>query len=202
MDEHTHSDQCYANADADVETSAVWENTLPDDSELTGIWSEDLLLVAKSQLGYHESTQNYKVSDGERKGYTRYGAWYGIPYGDWCAMYVSFCLHYAGIPTKDVPADASCPAWVDELSKRGMYHDDPGAYEPKAGDLIFFYHGSAKKDADHVGIVTEVKDDCVYTIEGNSGDCVAERSYPVSDSSIAGYMELPENSDLTGKAEE
>ena len=26
-------------------------------------------------------------------GYTRYGDWYGVPYGDWCAMFASFCIH-------------------------------------------------------------------------------------------------------------
>jgi hypothetical protein len=31
------------------------------------------------------------------KGITRYGQWYGDAYGDWCAMFVSFCMNNAGI---------------------------------------------------------------------------------------------------------
>ena len=71
---------------ADVEDASYWETTIPDLSDCE-TWAEKLLAVAGSQLGYHESILNFIVdSDGEHKGYTRYGEWYGNPYGDWCAM--------------------------------------------------------------------------------------------------------------------
>jgi hypothetical protein len=64
-----------------LETYINWEATLPVDR--TGIYAEDLLAVAQSQLGYTESTKNYMVDEsGTAKGYTRYGEWYGSPYGD------------------------------------------------------------------------------------------------------------------------
>lgn len=87
LDEHTHELACTSDKTADLETAEIWRTTLPREDELSGILAEDLLIVAKSQLGYPESDRNFEVTeDGMRKGYTRYGQWYGIPYGDWCAI--------------------------------------------------------------------------------------------------------------------
>ena len=76
--------------------------------------------MAKSQIGYTQSGRNYEVDDaGGKHGYTRYGAWYGYPYSEWCAMFASFCLHYAGVAQADVPYAAGC-AYRDvcEIGKR------------------------------------------------------------------------------------
>ena len=90
--EHTHSLSCYADAQADLESASVWEQTIPQ--TLSGQWRADVVAVAESQLGYAASTRNYIVDEaGGMHGYTRYGAWYGSPYGEWCAMFASFCLH-------------------------------------------------------------------------------------------------------------
>ena len=108
-EEHVHEELCFSDAN-DKETREQWEATMPL-MELDGIWAEDLLAVAESQLGVGESEKNFILENGARKGYTRFGDWYGIPYGDWCAMYVSYCLHYAGIPTSAVPRD-SLTGWA------------------------------------------------------------------------------------------
>ena len=39
----------------------------------------------------------------------------------------------------------------------------------------------------HVGIVESVVDGNIYTVEGNSGDKVARRSYPIGYGQIVGY---------------
>ena len=191
-EEHEHTLSCYSNTNADLETTAVWEKTLPD--KLSGVWADDVLEVAKSQLGYKESTANYQVEeDGTtKKGYTRYGAWYGVPYGDWCAMFVSFCINYADIPESDVPLDCSCRNWVDTLAEQGMYHEVTSDYQPEPGDIIFF---SVKKNgvSDHVGLVAEVTENKIKTIEGNSNDQVEYNTYGITDGRILGYGELPEN---------
>ena len=82
LEEHTHSLACYADPTADVETAEIWEQTFGDVT-LTGDWRLDALAIARSQLGYAESTKNYAVAeDGQTPmGYTRYGAWKGDPYG-------------------------------------------------------------------------------------------------------------------------
>ena len=165
--EHEHILQCYSDKTADIETEKDWEKNLPE--ELTGIWSEDLLAVAKTQLGYHESTANYQVvKDDETKGYTRYGDWYGDKYGDWCAMFVSFCLYYADIPESAIGYEANCQKWVEELQEKEVVQNmqqvteklyqyrAADTYIPKQGDLIFF-EVSEEDRANHIGIVTEVR---------------------------------------------
>lgn len=64
--------------EADVETAADWEAMFKD-IELSGIWADDLLAIAESQIGYKESTANFILDDDDVKhGYTRYGAFVTI----------------------------------------------------------------------------------------------------------------------------
>lgn len=70
-----------------------------------------------------------------------------------------------------------------------LFFKDGGAWiargqTPEPGDVIFFYRGG---EINHQGIVGHTDGGSIYTIEGNSGDKVAERCYSVSDGSIAGY---------------
>ena len=108
LEEHEHSLACFSNPKADVENASVWERSIPQN--LGDNWAENVVAVANSQLGYRESAANYTVLDDgvTMKGYTRYGEWYGDPYGDWCAMFASFCLHYAGVPQTAVPYASGC----------------------------------------------------------------------------------------------
>ena len=55
-----------------------------------------LVSVAESQIGYKTLSN----------GTTKYGTWYGIPKGAWCAMFVSWCANQAGISTSIVPKHA------------------------------------------------------------------------------------------------
>ena len=115
-EEHVHKLGCYSNPEADVESPDIWLRSISK-AELTGNWRNDVIAIAESQLGYMESSQNYVVTNnGEsKKGYTRYGAWYGDPYGDWCAMFVSFCLNYADVPIELFPQESDCALWVNYL---------------------------------------------------------------------------------------
>lgn len=185
---HEHTLSCFSNPQADVETAEDWTKTFAH-VELTGNWGEDVLAIAKSQLGYNESTKNYIVEeDGETmKGYTRYGAWYGVPYGDWCAMYASFCYRYAAV--EGVPLHCNCPAWINELTNLGLFHGEED-YIPNPGELIFF-DWNADGSSDHVGIVVETDGDTLKTIEGNSGDTVGYHTYNLTDHTIQGYGALP-----------
>ncbi len=222
-EEHQHTLSCFSNPEADIETAADWEKTFAD-VELTGVYADDLLAIAKTQLGYAESADNYQVvpdaggnETTKTKGYTRYGAWYGMPYEDWCAMFVSFCLHYAEIPQAAFPRDASCPNWIRTLSdpeKGYELYRDAADYSPCPGDLVFF-DTDEDGEADHVGIVSGLtpeytgteesyEDDADYslagfkTIEGNSSDRVQENEYELTDKAILGYGALPENPEKAG----
>ena len=188
-EEHQHTLLCYSNPEADLETADIWERTLP--AALSGNWADDLIAVAESQLGYHESTNNYILDEGGYiHGYTRYGAWYGSPYGDWCAMFASFCLHYAGIPESAFPYEAGCTRWVELLTQAGLY--TTGA--PERGALAFF-DKNADGLADHVGIVTAVSDDGFQTIEGNLGKAVVSQTHSYADGEVLGYGLLPNASE-------
>lgn len=196
-EEHSHTLGCYSNPEADKEQMEDWVHSMTG-VERTGRWHTDLVAVAESQIGYQESDQNYMVSEAElKKGYTRYGDWYGSPYEDWCAMFVSFCLNYAGIPEEAFPREASCPGWVKKLQSEtcGLYRE-PQAYTPKAGDLIFF-DWDGDLSADHVGVIaellaaTETESASIRTIEGNSDNCVQEKVYEMNEAAILGFGELP-----------
>ena len=83
-EEHIHEILCYADETADVETQLDWQEMFY--RYQTGDLPSDLIRVAKSQIGYTESERNFIIDRyGDRHGYTRYGAWYGIPYSDWSA---------------------------------------------------------------------------------------------------------------------
>ena len=177
---HTHSLSCYADAQADLESASVWEQTIPQ--TLSGQWRADVVAVAESQLGYAASTRNYIVDEaGGMHGYTRYGAWYGSPYGEWCAMFASFCLHYAGVPEDSIPAQAGCIRWVEQLQALGRYAA-AGAAAPQPGDLVFFDTGSDGY-ADHAALVVEVSADgaLLTTIEGNVGGCVVRKQHALDE---------------------
>lgn len=191
LTEHTHSQQCYSDPTADVETAADWERTFAD-VPLSGNPTEDVVLIAKSQLGYEESRRNYQVQDDgiTKNGYTRYGAWYGAHYEEWSAMFVGFCLHYGGV--EDFPFQAECDQWLQELTKQGLFRTR-GEYTPKAGDVVF-YDDDSDGTADRVGIVAEVdtEQNTLKTIEENADHVVKYASCTLTDRDLLGYGEVPE----------
>ena len=172
LPEHTHTLACYSDPTADKENAGYWESTLP--AEKTGVWAWDLVAAAQSQLGYAESEKNYEVQpDGVTTlGYTRYGDWYGIPYGDWCAMFVSFCLNYAGVPRESMPIESSVPRWAQMLAEQGQLYSCSDR-DPRPGDLMFL-DGDGDEAPEHMGIVEEFGEDLVV-IEGNTSSNVVER---------------------------
>lgn len=190
---HVHTLACGSNPDADVENSAVWERTFAD-VLLTGDWRQDIISIAKTQVGYSESTNNYQVGeDGNTKqGYTRYGAWFGNPYGDWCAMFCSFCLSYANVDRNVVPIASGCEYWVDLLNEAGIYHPAASGYTANPGDLVFFDNDQDNLP-DHVGFIYELTEDGFYTIEGNKYDKVVTESYSWSEDTIFGFGEIPQS---------
>lgn len=199
-EEHEHTLQCFSNPDADVETQEDWEKSFADIS-LTGKPNDDIVAIAKSQIGYQESSQNYHVTeDGQQKGYTRYGAWYGDTYGDWDAMFVAFCLNYTGI--QDYPADADCSVWAQQIQTESYdYFRTKDAYQPQSGDLIFF-DTDEDGTADHMGIVDSIdsENDKMQTIEGDVSDRVEYNTYSSDDATILGYGIIPADAEEDSNA--
>ena len=187
LEEHTHSLACYADPTADVETAEIWEQTFGD-VPLTGDWRLDALAIARSQLGYAESTRNYAVAeDGQTlMGYTRYGAWQGTPYDEWNAPFLAFCLHYAEV--EDVPPAGDWGGWATAWPEAFR---TPKDYTPAAGDLVLFDR-DGDGTADRVAIVAEVTEGGFTAIEGNAEHAVGQRAYETADSGILGYVVLPQ----------
>lgn len=194
LEEHTHSLACYADPAADVETAEIWEQTFGDVT-LTGDWRLDALAIARSQLGYAESTKNYALAeDGQTlMGYTRYGAWQGDPYGHWNAMFVAFCLHYGG--AENIPMDKDCGSWPGALADGFL---PAQSHQAAPGDLVFFDR-DGDGTADRVAIVAEVTageegaPSGFTAIEGDVEHAVQQCSYAVEDPTILGYYgSLPE----------
>lgn len=190
--EHLHTEQCRSDISADTETAVDWELTLPE--KMTDDIRENLAAVAESQLGYTESTNNFIIADDgvTRKGYTRYGEWYGNPYGDWNALFAYFCLYYAGITENELPYGSGCWAWTEELKKAELF-SSPEDITVSAGDLVFLDTDSDEKP-DRVGIVSGVKDEktgITFTaIEGDLGDAVDRAEYSLADEMLAGFVSM------------
>ena len=137
----------------------------------TGIGNQAIVQVAASQEG---------------KGGTTYWRWYGFGGRvEWCACFVSWCADQSGyIQSGVIPKFSLCSDGVKWFESKGRFRD--GSYTPVAGDIIFFDWGN-NGTIDHVGIVESVSGGTVNTIEGNSGDKVARRSYRIGSSNIYGY---------------
>ena len=186
-EEHTHSLACYADPGADVETAELWEQTFAGVT-LTGNWRQDTLAIAETQLDYAESTKNYVVAeDGKTvKGYTRYGAWCGEPYGDWNVMFLTFCLHYAGV--EGVPSDRDCGGWVTSWADA---FEPAQSHTPAVGDLVLFDR-DGDGTADRAGLVAQITDSGFAAMEGDAEDAVRLLTYGEDDPGILGYINLPE----------
>ena len=70
--------------------------------------------------------------------------------------------------------------------QRNKFKSRSGGYTPKVGDTVFFWNTSAGR-VGHTGIVTEVTDSMVTTIEGNASDGVHSRIYNRTNIYIHGY---------------
>lgn len=136
--EHHHTVECLADTQADVETAEEWQAAA--NVALNGNWAEDLLTVAKSQLDYQQSDKNFKLDVEDQqvlRGYSRYGAWYGNPYGAWDVMFLSYCLHFAGVPQTVVPQRAGVMALHSDLRSSQWLTDADGS-TARPGDIVIY----------------------------------------------------------------
>ena len=191
--EHIHTASCYSNDKADIETEEDWKNSFGNIEEGAST-AEKVVMIAKSQIGYTESTANYQLGeDGERRGITRYGQWYGNPYGDWSAMFVNFCMSYAG--ADGLPANAGAETMRLAWEAEGLYIPKD-EFSPMAGDILFLAKGNDGTAANALAIIESVSDTEIIVIEGDVDRSVAEVMYPIDSSEILGYGIIPETSEF------
>ncbi|MFI7125611.1 CHAP domain-containing protein [Nonomuraea sp. NPDC050153] len=136
--------------------------------------------LLESQLGYAEKAGAY----------TKFGEWYGknvefdadYSSAPWCDMYLSWAAHKLGYED-----------WMGQFAwtvSHAEWFKEQGAWghKPKPGAFVFYdWSGSNSIDnIDHVGIVTRVEGDKIFTIEGNIDGGVAKRKERDT-SKVVGY---------------
>ena len=140
LPEHQHTVACLSDTSADLETPEEWQAANAE-AVISGNWAEDLVSVAKTQLGYEQSEKNFEIdpADGVTlRYYSRYGQSYGNPYGEWDVMFLSYCLKYAGIPQSAIPQEASVLALRSSMSDMEWLLDGEDGSSADVGDIIIY----------------------------------------------------------------
>ncbi len=165
--------------------------------------SETFVKLALSQL-----------SDPEAVNGKKYWSWMGFNGRiEWCATFVSWVIEhteYNGVKLSTIINHKSTCVYTfanyfyENAGFQFIYNDNnskfkgkngEGTYTPKEGDLIFFdwdgdWSGTMPTGfgpLDHIGIVQRVEGDKIITIEGNSSNMVAERTYNLNSNSVAAF---------------
>ena len=161
---------------------------------------EKVLNLARDEIGYKEKITNSQLDDKTANAgggnFTKYGRdldnvtdfYNGKKNGfAWCDQFVDW-LFYKSFgaatamkmlyqPTRS--AGAGCLYSAQYYKAAGAWYTTP-----QPGDQIFFYSSGS---INHTGIVEQVNATQVITIEGNTADQVARRTYALANSLIAGY---------------
>jgi len=107
----------------------------------------------------------------------------GSGVGPWCAYFTSWAAREAGVPVGEQGQGFGAVAAVDGWAKR-TGRSLPAGSVPQPGDLIVW-------GGRHIGIVESVgADGSIHTIEGNSSDSVARRTYGRDGGGATGYVRL------------
>lgn len=179
-------------------TGIYYDKLLEAKSKLTGDHRYDVIMIALSQIGYHEGNSDADMDGwnlGGSENFVEYNRLFckleGIWGYAWCAAFVSWCQFQAGIPAEIDCSEISCPRMINEILKpQGLYKTRESGYTPIIGDLIYFKNATSNAVSTHVGLVIGVRDGYVYTVEGNGGERVARHKYAIDDSYIVGYGAL------------
>ena len=140
---------------------------------------------ANKQIGTLEGPNNWnKYADSADM--TKLYGW-NVQNQPWCDVFVdagfiinfgfevgsAMTYQYAGC------SGAACQASADYYKKANAWYN-----KPQLGDQVFFLSGGS---IGHTGIVVNVSNSGITTVEGNSSDMVARRSYTLGSPQIAGY---------------
>lgn len=195
LPEHHHTVACLSDTSADVETPEEWQAANAD-AVITGEWNEDLLSVAKTQLGYEQSEKNFEIdpADGVTlRYYSRYGQSYGNAYGEWDVMFLAYCLKYAEIPQSAIPQEASVLALRSSMSGMDwLLEEDGSAAQP--GDIVIYNKYVTRTVAvDSSADSAEPDLDDLFSV-----DAEFENSAELEDSGVSALDAAPSADDSTG----
>ena len=157
--------------------------------------------IARAEIGYPEKDNSAALDDFGAVGhgnYTKYardldripGFYNTKKQGAmWCDIWYDWVLVEAFGPEVAMQllcqpagsAGAGCSFSMSYYQQHGQFH----LTDPQPGDQIFFTYRPG--EISHTGIVEKVDGETVTTIEGNTSDMVARRTYQLGDSRIAGF---------------
>lgn len=195
LPEHHHTVSCLSDTSADLETPEEWQAANAD-AVITGEWNEDLLSVAKTQLGYEQSEKNFEIdpADGVTlRYYSRYGQSYGNAYGEWDVMFLAYCLKYAEIPQSAIPQEASVLALRSSMSGMDwLLEEDGSAAQP--GDIVIYNKYVTRTVAvDSSADSADPDLDDLFSV-----DAEFENSAELEDSGVSALDAAPSADDSTG----
>ena len=139
---------------------------------------QKIIDIAKSEIGTSENPLGSSN--------VKYNTWYyghavsGANY-PWCAVFISWCANQAGISTNIIPKTASVSNLQSFFINQGLYKNK--GYTPNPGDIMI----QKSNGASHTGIVIESNGATFSTIEGNTSNKVAKRSYSLNDNRLSGF---------------
>ena len=160
--------------------------------------AKELLKIAAAEIGYFEKETNAQLNDpAENAGdgnFTKYardlaaaGYYQASKQGyAWCDMFVDWCFLQLCGGSKSKAEEMICQTGLYGAGCKfsAQYYKQQGRFftsDPKPGDQIFF------RNYAHTGIVEKIQNGTITTIEGNTSDRVARRTYPISSGDIDGY---------------
>ena len=156
----------------------------------TKLGAQAVLNVARSQIGVKEHQPNVvKYNNaywtehnlGTSKTYNNNQDYY-----QWCCTFVWWVFNQAGASAlfKGGGKAAACGDCAKYYKSRGKYDRN----NPKPGDIIMLNWDNKNGPEHHVGIVESVDGDTIYTIEGNTGDCVARKARSMNN--VVGFCHI------------
>lgn len=139
--------------------------------------------------------------------------------GAWCHRFTDWLTMHAGLSKDRIPNTSGCGkgiVWFATDAKSGGFFFKSAELKkriarkyaalkaldvcltaaerdcvPQPGDFVYFRWSNATSSVtvSHVGIVMDVEDGLIVTVEGNAGGKVGERIYDLDDPRIVGYGE-------------
>ncbi|MCR4808004.1 MAG: DUF2272 domain-containing protein [Lachnospiraceae bacterium] len=192
---------------------------------LTGNYRDDVIAIAKSQIGYHEGNSEADYGGDNTSGngdYTEYGRYLGSSGNAWCSEFATWCVRMAGLPTSKLNNSRGANANTFTKDTSARYYDwsqttwGGGTYTPQKGDIILWVWSSSENystytystSLSHTTIIESVdsngSDVTFHVVHGNANGDVGEKDYTVSKtngeygtSGKIGYIVAPDYSNGT-----
>ena len=142
-----------------------------------------LISYAQGEIGYHEGANNYNKY---APLWTQAGGW-NAQSQPWCDLWYDVAMIQCfGLDLASKLTYQPIGSFSALCSASARFYKNNGAWytTPEVGDQVFFYSGG---DINHTGLVETVSGGYFTTIEGNSSDMVARRSYYIGNSYVAGF---------------